>query len=233
MCGFVRRVTDSPHVKSLLAILGIDNLVLEGGDYRPRGVLSGVIIEDEGVYSSIDAIWWYLLKKEDGQWKPNPQYSTYNAHKLGSQTWKGAVKSRRALVIADAIGESHPVPGFKTKKQHYLMEGTVGLALGALYQEWPGDDGPTYSVAIVTTEPHPEFARYHEKSLPCFIPPDATLMKDWLSKKVEHPAGLEGERMISRLPYDLNVSEVKTFIRGEQVAGPWPLSADWGVEAPR
>jgi len=68
------------------------------------------------------------------------------------------------------------VPGTK-KKNQYLMEGNDGFILGALYKESESEDGPVYSAVNITRPPHPERSRYHEKSVPLFLPPDAEFLK--------------------------------------------------------
>ena len=226
MCGFVRRLTDSPDVQGVLALIGLDDLVLPGGDFRPRGRLLGVIIEDDDGYRLIDPIWWYTLKRVGSKWEPNPAVTSFNAHGLHLPTWREPIQIRRAIVIADAIGESNPVPGYKTKKRQFLIQGHAGLVLGALYRVWPTEAGPLYSAAIITTDKHPRFGEYHEKSTPLFLPLDATFLAAWLSRAVTEAPRLENGVFPPWLPYDLTVTEVKTYKRGEPVAGPWHLAAD-------
>ena len=224
MCGFIQRVTDSPHVKVILAIVGLD-LDLPGGSFRPRGMLPGMIIEDAGEYRVIDAVWWFSLQKGPKGWEPNPRATTFNAHDMSLPTWEDPVKTHRGIVIADAIGESNPVPGYKTKKDQYLMESGAGLILGALYKEWETPEGPIYSAAVITCDPHPLFSQYHKKSAPLFLPPDEEVLRQWLSKRVDDPPYLQGDLFDHHLPYDLTVSKVKTYARGELLDGPWLLEA--------
>ncbi|MEO0437394.1 MAG: hypothetical protein AAF098_10840 [Pseudomonadota bacterium] len=77
VCGFIQRVTDSPHVKALLADLGLGDLSLRGGQFRPRGLLPGVIVQSDRRPSTVDAIWWFLLERGPGGWRPNPKYTSF------------------------------------------------------------------------------------------------------------------------------------------------------------
>ena len=62
--------------------------------------------------------------------------------------------------------------------------------------------------------------------MPLFIPPDKQLVHDWLDEAVSDPEVLRNPDQYPRLPYELNVTEVKTYQRGETVAGPWILPPD-------
>lgn len=209
MCGFIRRVTDSDAVRDLLDQIGLGHLALQGGDFRPQAWLQGLIIDSGREPIAVDALWWYLLELgEGGRLQPNASVSSFNARRLDSRLWRAPIARRRGIVVADAIGESEPVPGSKVKRQ-YLMESPGALILGALWNVYP--TGPTYSTAVITRDPHERFSRYHSKSFPLFLPQDPEFIKLWLDPAVEtHPA-IDAILAQPRLFYDLEVTQVKTY----------------------
>lgn len=103
-----------------MVIVGLEDLVLTGGDFRPQGKLSGVLIAENDEIRAVDVIWWYAWQQKNGRLRPNQRFTTFNAHRLRLPTWREPIAVRRGLVFADAIGESNPVPGYKTKKQQSL-----------------------------------------------------------------------------------------------------------------
>lgn len=219
MCGFVGRVIDSPYVKALMAILELDNVILPPGKFRPRGILKGVIIEEEGQLKSVDATWWFALTKSGDEWQANPKLTSFNARDLSKPLWKNSLNSNRALVFADEIGERHQ--GSNTQ---FLMQANNGLALGAIYKKYISNGIPHYAVAIITRPPVAAFAQFHEKSMPLFIPPDKALMQQWLKPDNLIPSEVQSLLEEPKLFYDLSVTPVKTYVRGE-VIGPTELIA--------
>lgn len=225
MCGFIRRTTDSSEVQALLSKLNIDLGPLTAGDFRPQAILRDVIIEEDGHYKKIDAIWWYALKKQNQQWLPNRELTTFNARNLRGRLYSEPLKMRRAIVVANAIGESNPQEGKKTPKR-YLMEGPKGVILGALYQKWETEFGPIYSVAVITRDPHPRFSAFHNKSTPLFLPADPSLMRLWLAKSIQDHSDIDNVLAVPRLVYPFQVSEVKTYKHGELIGESCFLDVD-------
>lgn len=215
MCGFIQRVTDSPYVKAVLLNLGMDGMALPGGQFRPGSVLDGLIIENHGQAVSTEAVWWYLLDKDNG-YKPNYKVTSFNARNLDSRLWKTAIKQRRGIVIADAIGESNPVKGTK-KKNQYLMQSKSGLILGAIYNVWETEHGSIYSTAIITRPPIPGFSKYHEKSIPLFLPSDKDFIDLWLSASVETHSEIDQALADPKLFSDLAITQVKTYKDAEPI----------------
>jgi len=224
MCGFIRRVTDSPHVKAVLASIGLD-AELAGGDFRPQALLRGLIIEQNNALEVVDAIWWYELKLRKQRLAPNQDITSFNSRDLNKRRWLEPLTLRRAIVIADAIGESNPIPGTK-KKQQYLMQAPEALILGALYKTWQSADGLVYSLSIITRDPHPRFSKYHEKAFPLFLPKDREFLQLWLSQQIKTHADIDALLREPKLFTDLSVTEVKTYKSGEPLGDTELLVAD-------
>lgn len=210
MCGFVGRVTDSPHVKALLSILGLEDFNLTPGQFRPRGEIADVIISQNGLVQTINATWWYALVKQDQRWVPNAKVTSFNARDLTKPLWSEAIASRRAIVFADTIGERHQ----QTNTQ-YLMQGIKGLILGALYKAYPTNEGVQYGVSIITRNPHPRLNAFHEKACPLFLPPDKEFLTNWLDPQVSTNNAIKTLLAEPKLFYSMEVTPVKTYVRGE------------------
>lgn len=224
MCGFIRRVTDSPHVKAVLDSIGVETTVA-GGDFRPQALLQGLIIEEDNVLQAVDAIWWYELRQRDNRWVPNGDITSFNSRDLSKRRWIEPLNVRRGLVVADAIGESNPIPDSK-KKQQFLMQAPAGLILGALYKTWASDAGLIYSASIITRNPHPRFSQYHNKAFPLFLPNNRNFLQLWLSKDVKQHAEIDALLRAPRLFTELSVTQVKTYKSGEALGETRLLAAD-------
>ncbi len=224
MCGFVRNVIDSPGVRELMTSVGLGDLVskLSGGDSRQRGVLRELIFRPDSNLAVRDATWWYAQKREQGGLVPNMDVTSFNARDLSRPLWRNAIRRRRALIVATAIGESNPVPNRKAPQQ-YLMEAETPMLLGALYKLWePG----VLSAAIITRSPHPRFRVYHEKSTPFFLPPDPGFIALWLDPTVyQHPA-IDRVLEDPKLYYDLHVTPVASYKLGRAQGDTILLEAD-------
>ncbi|MEM7209179.1 MAG: SOS response-associated peptidase family protein [Pseudomonadota bacterium] len=209
MCGFVRNVIDSPEVQKLLIKVGLGDLVgrMRGGRSYLRQTLHDHVIATSTLLHLRDAVWWYAMKPEQGRYVPNWDITSFNARNLDSRLWRNAIKQRRGLVIVDTLGESQPVPNRKTPNK-FLMESSEPMLIGTVFKEW--DDG-TLSAAVITRDPHPAFAQFHEKSMPLFLPPEKEFVSLWLNPGIEsHP---EIDRVLNEswLYYDLNVTRVDTY----------------------
>lgn len=222
MCGYIRRVTDNAYVQALLISVGLDDLVDEFtdlGDMQhfypafgadPAKKISKLIINEGGAYKVIDATWWFDCVAQGDSLTVGDR-TTFNARNLDSNYWRGALKQRRALVVATGIGESQIVNG---RKQQYLMEGArQAFLLGALYRQF---DNGCYCCAVITRPASSEFAKYHEKAMPLFVPAKAALVQEWLDPELTHSHRLESLLNEPCVPLDLQVSRVKAFKSGQQ-----------------
>lgn len=219
MCGFIQRVTDSPHVIALLEEVGLGQtlpLFKEEASLRnvvnfypafgraPEKQISNLIV---GPSTTINATWWFDAKPM-GDTLAVGERTTFNARNLDSPYWQKAITKRRGVVVATAIGESNPVG---KGKAHYLMKPQKGaLLLGAVYRIFSNG---SFSCAVVTRPPREDFSQYHEKSIPCFLPHDKSVIEAWLHQG----QNVEVDEILAKpkLYTNLEVTKVKSFKGGE------------------
>ena len=212
MCGHIKRVTDNPNVKKLMALIGMENTSLAGGNFYPGSSVDGIIIENKAGRQSINALWWFLLDENTG--KPNYKYATFNARRLDGKLWKSAIKHHRCLIVATGIGESK---GEKKEKKSFLMESDEAFFLGGLYRTYQFDNELIYTFSVITRAPHPRFSQYHDKAIPLFMPSKQDVLNQWLDPKEND--GTNFDKMLNQpsITVDFKVTPVKSTKRLEAV----------------
>lgn len=228
MCGFIQRVTDSPAVIELLEEIGLNDLVptfkKEEGDKlqfypafgkNPDRKIQNLIISPT---KTVDATWWFDCKPNGDSLEVGDR-TTFNARNLDSPFWKGSIRHHRALVVGTALGESNKVG---SSNEHYLMEGEGAILFGAVYREF---DNGCFSTAVITRPPHERFSKFHEKSIPCFLPHNKDFISAWLEGDADDPIVMS-ELENPKIHQNLSVTKVKTFKRGEALSEPVLLQAD-------
>lgn len=219
MCGYIRRLTDSPAVADMLDQIGLGHLAdrfsgsgeIEhyypafGGN--PERKIRQLIVPGPDGPTTVDATWWFDCEP-DGDTLKVGRRTTFNARNLDSPYWKGALRHHRALVVATGLGESKWVDG---KKTQYLMEGEQPFLLGALYRSFPNG---CYSCAVITRDSHPRFDAYHDKAFPCFVPANSKFVDQWLSDQGEVPELISRYLPRPQITASLRVAPVKAFKRG-------------------
>jgi len=234
MCGFIQRITDSPHVIALLEEVGLTQtiplFVNESSTTKiinfypafgksPERQITNLIVSGD---RTVDATWWFDAKP-DGETLQVGDRTTFNARNLDSPYWGKFIRERRAVVVATAVGESNP----RGKgKAHYLMKPTSGaLLIGAVYRRFSNG---LFSCAVVTRPSIEGFSQFHEKSIPCFLPHNAHAVKAWLAADTEGRLNNDVEFMLNhpRLYTDLEVTQVKTFKNAEVIGEPVLLKAE-------
>lgn len=220
MCGYIGNLHEAPGVIDLMGELGI-SIPLPFFQSYQRRIHPALITAGAEGYQLSKAIWWYALKREGDVWVPNPEITSFNARNLQGRMWRLAIASRRGVILGTEVGESKG-------KNHYLMRSDSGLAVGTVYQDWHTPGGETVrSMAVITRPPHPRFSKYHDKSIPHFLPMDAEVIKTWLDPETdsEHPVIRELLEQ-PKIYTPLTVTQVKSFIRAEPVGQPEELAAD-------
>lgn len=232
MCGYIRRVTDSPEVGRLLEQIGLGDLVeplaegapgLEqfypafGGN--PDRRIRGMIIQEEGKPRLVDPTWWFDCTPAGDRLEIGKR-TTFNARNLDSPYWKGALRHHRGIVVATGIGESKKIDG---RKHQYLMEGTQAFLLGALYRPFPNG---LYSCAVITRDAHLKFEPYHDKAFPLFLPPTREFTRVWLDEEIYQAGEIDDLLEHPKLYATLRVEEVKTFKAGSVSPSATVLEAD-------
>lgn len=219
MCGYFGNLHECPEVLALLAELGLDIKPLLGRSYN-RQTIQGLITFEDGHYQISECLWWYQLKAENGRFSINDKVTSFNARDLQKPLWRNAIKSRRGIFFATEIGESNG-------KNRYLMRSKKGLVLGALYKDWQAQDTqPARSVAIITRPPHPRFSKYHTQSIPCFLPMNIAVIKEWLNPDIAESPLINYYLDNPKIYAALDVQKVKTYKHAEPIGQEELLEAD-------
>ncbi|MBX2859407.1 MAG: SOS response-associated peptidase family protein [Cellvibrionaceae bacterium] len=219
MCGYVGRKfnlaqQDIPYWREYA-----DLLRQPGGQYYQRHRVNHLVIWRNGKAVYTDALWWYALKRENDQLVLNPKVTSFNARNLDSPLWRSAIRARRGVLFASEIGESQG-------KARYLMQSQTLFALGCVYQQWQQAGATVYSFALITRDPHPRFSRYHDKSMPLFLPNNPEFLDHWLDPTVEQSPQISAVLEQPKLRVTFDVLPVKTYKRAEPLGQIELLQAD-------
>jgi putative SOS response-associated peptidase YedK len=125
-------------------------------------------------------------------------------------SFKGLLRSKRCLIIADGFYEWKKENGFKTPMYITLKNGEP-FAFAGLWDQWKSPDGqPIRSCTIITTGPNDLVASIHDR-MPAILSPEAYelwldpanhdehALSHWLAP---YPAGEMAARPVSRLVND-------------------------------
>lgn len=121
--------------------------------------------------------------------------------------YRGPLRYKRCLILADGFYEWRAVPGEKRKQPYYIrLKGGQPFAFAGLWDAWQAPDGSELRTAsIVTTQPNALVAPIHNR-MPVILPPEA--WERWLA-----PGAVRYEDVASLLkPYPAEAMEA------------WPVS---------
>lgn len=137
-----------------------------------------------------DTVRWGLVPS----WARDPSIGNRMANARSDSAFekpafRGAMKGRRALIVADVFYEWQVVPG-QTRKQPHAIRFRSGepFAMGGLWEYWRprGEEGEgIVSAAILTTEANAIMAGIHDR-MPVIIPADR--YDAWLDPRTPAPA---------------------------------------------
>lgn len=101
-------------------------------------------------------------------------------------SFRGALKYKRCLILADGFYEWKSQPGTKTKIPHFIfLQSRQPFAFAGLWDEWHSPDGGDIrSATIVTIEPNELMATIHNR-MPVILPPSA--YAQWLDPAPQTP----------------------------------------------
>ena len=141
------------------------------------------------------------------------KYPTFNARAEGlasKATWRGPLKSQRAIIPATGYYEWKTVDDVKTPHFIHLPEGELFVFAG-LYEWWrdpaEADDSPNkwlLSTSVLTREATGALAGIHDR-MPVFLSPE--LLDEWLDPHTEGEEDLlaeishGGEEMAERVEF--------------------------------
>ncbi len=220
MCGYIGNLHEAPGVIDLMEELGIP-LPLPYYQSYQRRMHPALITQEGDKYVISEVMWWYALKREGNKLVPNPEITSFNARNLDAPLWRNAINHRRGIILGTELGES------KDGKR-YLMRSKEGLALGALFKDWEAPNGETVrSMALITRPPHPRFSRYHDKSIPAFLPLQLDTIASWLNPENTQSTSAISEILDTPKIYnELTVTKVKSFKQAQHLGEPETLQVD-------
>ena len=103
-------------------------------------------------------------------------------------SFRGSLKYKRCLILADGFYEWKSQPGTKTKIPHFIfLKSRQPFALAGLWDEWHAErpDGVSLrSATIITIEPNELMAPIHNR-MPVILPPSA--YAQWLDASPQTP----------------------------------------------
>ncbi len=101
-------------------------------------------------------------------------------------SFRGALKYKRCLILADGFYEWKSQPGTKTKIPHFIfLQSRQPFAFAGLWDEWHSHDGDSIrSATIITIEPNELMATIHSR-MPVILPPSA--YAQWLDPAPQTP----------------------------------------------
>lgn len=182
MCGRMN-VIDSPEVRYLMEILGVELYPLhDKPDIAPGSVIQ-IIHQRDGKRLVSDAIWWLFL--DPATLKPNYKYASFNSRsdKLNNNraiAYK-PYRQSRCIIPASAF-----VEGLGDKKTyHKISLEDSAIAFGGLYKEYIHQETgeSVYSASVITLPPLlPEWENIHPKSMPLMLPyENKDIIDKWLN----------------------------------------------------
>lgn len=191
MCGWIGNVTDSPLTRALLSILGMEELLPRLRDNPGSGPASSIDIIIGGQRPQVvEALWWLLLERQEGCFRPS-KYTSFNTRsdRLDEKRSVGYLPYRRSRCLVPA---SYFIEGTGPKGRrlyHRIEPGSVAFALGGLYRAWVDREGGevVHSCSIITLPPHPGAAwqGIHPKSTPLMLPADPEVIGRWLDPEFD------------------------------------------------
>jgi putative SOS response-associated peptidase YedK len=101
-------------------------------------------------------------------------------------SFRGALKYKRCLILADGFYEWKSQPGTKTKIPHFIfLKSRQPFAFAGLWDEWHSPEGGSIrSATIITIEPNELMAPIHNR-MPVILPPSA--YEQWLDPAPQTP----------------------------------------------
>ncbi len=180
MCGRYN-VTDSPEVRQLLEVLGVQLYPVRfSHDIAPGSVISIVHNPGDGRRIS-DALWWLMLDRKT--LKPDYRYASFNSRSdkltLPRSLACKPFKESRCIIPASAF-----IEGLGDKKTYHMIElQHSAIAFGGVCQHYLHQETgeSVYAASIITLPPLPQWQHIHPKSMPLMLPlADPALLDAWL-----------------------------------------------------
>lgn len=217
MCGRFNLI-DSPDVRALCAMLGIDIGDLRfSKDISPASLIS-IVREVNGQRIVSDAIWWLMLDPHTS--KPS-KYTSFNSRwdKLNAPKSISYHPYRKSRCIIPA---SAFIEGLGDGRTYHKIElDGRAIAFGGIYREYLNTETGEVMIgaSIITLAPLRQWRDIHPKSMPLMLPTDQhDVINAWLD-----PAVTDVEQFESLL---------QPRVRAAQVITPIDRPSKWNPVAP-
>lgn len=184
MCGRFN-VIDSPQVRLLVDVLGIELGALRfSADVAPGAQIS-IVKQTPSGRALVDAIWWLML--DPTTLKPNYQYASFNSRsdKLNSKQALAyqPYRESRCIIPASAF-----VEGLGDRKTYHKIELVdQAIAFGGISKHYVNErtGESAYSASIITLGALPQWQAIHPQSMPLMLPMhDGALIDAWLDPEL-------------------------------------------------
>jgi putative SOS response-associated peptidase YedK len=207
MCG---RYTLTVDIKTIAEKFGVPASLETSPRYNVAPTQEVVTIMRNGT-SHLALLRWGLIPSWAKDESIGSRMINARAESLAEKpSFKGLLRSKRCLIIADGFYEWKQENGFKTPMYITLKSGDP-FAFAGLWDQWKSPDGQQVrSCTIITTEPNDVLAPIHNR-MPAILLPGA--YEDWLNPDVRddqalshwlapYPAEEMTARAVSRLVND-------------------------------
>ena len=175
MCG---RYTLTIDIKTIAEKFGVPASLETSPRYNVAPTQEVVTIMRNGT-SHLALLRWGLIPSWAKDESIGSRMINARAESLAEKaSFKGLLRSKRCLVIADGFYEWRQENGFKTPMYITLKNGEP-FAFAGLWDQWKSPDGQQVrSCTIITTEPNDVLAPIHNR-MPAILLPGA--YEDWLN----------------------------------------------------
>ena len=207
MCG---RYTLTIDIKTIAEKFGVPATLETSPRYNIAPTQEVVTVMRNGT-SHLALLRWGLIPSWAKDESIGSRMINARAESLAEKTsFKGLLRSKRCLIIADGFYEWRQENGFKTPMYITLKNGEP-FAFAGLWDQWKSPDGQQVrSCTIITTEPNDVLAPIHNR-MPAILLPGA--YEDWLNPDLRdeqalshwlapYPAEEMAARAVSRLVND-------------------------------
>jgi len=207
MCG---RYTLTIDIKTIAEKFGVPATLETSPRYNIAPTQEVVTVMRNGT-SHLALLRWGLIPSWAKDESIGSRMINARAESLAEKTsFKGLLRSKRCLIIADGFYEWRQENGFKTPMYITLKNGEP-FAFAGLWDQWKSPDGQQVrSCTIITTEPNDVLAPIHNR-MPAILLPGA--YEDWLNPDMRdeqalshwlapYPAEEMAARAVSRLVND-------------------------------
>lgn len=225
MCGRFN-VIDSPQVRLLVDILGIELGALRfNADVAPGSIIS-IVKQTASGRALVDALWWLML--DPATLKPNYQYASFNSRsdKLDSKQALAYKPYRESRCIIPASAFIEGLGDRKTYHKIELLD--QAIAFGGLCKHYVNErtGESAYSASIITLGPLAQWQAIHPKTMPLMLPADDKALIDaWLDPNLRDVSQFQS-LLIPRITEPQRITRIGKPSKWDLLGDPQILTAN-------